>query len=1026
MRMFRHKRPLFQQFLRRNVFVDVPLFLASVGLRFLFAIVFAVGLSGCSVFFSQAELLGLLPPGQSVDPANNKPVVTRMTSLGGEISTAAPISINGKVIFIGGDYTLGNELWVHDPINASTTLLKDIFPGPMSSEPQAFHIRSDGSLVFFIARDSTGYQVWRTDGSASGTIRLTNHPQQDYASTRVFKSLGASVAFLANDGVSGFELWKSDGSAAGTVLIKDINPGSASAFSNFLSTPQIVLMGGRNYFVANDGVNGAELWSTDGTSLGTQLSAELVVGAGSGAIGEMATLGTNLFFTADAGGVGRELYISDGTQVGTSLLKDIRVGASSSSPQSFFVHGAKIYFIARQAAYSIWESDGTSVGTIQVNANVQIAFSSTPYQVVGDYIFLNALQVSSGANGALAINLNTRTETVLGAGLIFGVVSFISSFIPGAVLGDTLIIPMTNSVSGGELWAIDTGDVSLSRSMITDINPGGSSGVSSILGVKDGKVVFLGDDGVSGLEVWSTDGTAIGTSLIKDTFAGATSSKYGGVSGASSGFVANDRIYFTAARPGEVPKFWVTDGTTLGTAVVQDSPATWAQNGVPTNTRYPLGLVGSKILFKNYDSTYHEELWTFDPISSAVGILKDISASMGQSIYHLYYTGWFSGKFLFNGWDPTLGESLWISDGTTAGTTMVIDTYSGTTGMGAVKPMGSVGTKAIFGSYDTVNGQEIWSTDISTSATVMTGNMAAGVASFNTCYGNGIEFGGFLYFCGAPVAPDPTGFELYKTNGMVGGTSLVKNISPAASASGVTALVGTVHDGYLYFAATDGVVGVELWRTDGTDPGTTLVKDINIGAASSIIALGFDTAFLPVEGGFIFQADDGTNGRELWFSDGTAVGTQMISELRSGTGDPTFTKFVDLKSVGAKKYVFYADDGVHGLEPFVTDGTAAGTFSLGDLYPGTNGSAASRNDVALSELAVLSGAIYFTVDDGVHGPETWVSNGTVEGTKLYAETVEGVAAFPIRGTLVFGTDLYIFAMTGIGAPEIFKIIPPQN
>ncbi|MFN9175065.1 MAG: ELWxxDGT repeat protein, partial [Synechocystis sp.] len=41
-------------------------------------------------------------------------------------------------------------------------------------------------------------------------------------------AVGNILYFQALDGVNGLELWKSDGAAAGTVLVKDINPGSAS------------------------------------------------------------------------------------------------------------------------------------------------------------------------------------------------------------------------------------------------------------------------------------------------------------------------------------------------------------------------------------------------------------------------------------------------------------------------------------------------------------------------------------------------------------------------------------------------------------------------------------------------------------------------------------------------------------------------------------------------------------------------------------------------------------------------------
>src|SRR3984957_5673602 len=85
---------------------------------------------------------------------------------------------------------------------------------------------------------------------------------------------------------------------------------------------------------------------------------------------------------------------------------------------------------------------------------------------------------------------------------------------------------------------------------------------------------------------------------------------------------------------------------------------------------------------------------------------------------------------------------------------------------------------------------------------------------------------------------------------------------------------GLTLGGYVYFAATDGpngTTGRELWRTDGTAAGTTLVKDINPGAADSSPVL------LAVAGtNLYFMANDGVHGTELWKSDGTSAGTMLV------------------------------------------------------------------------------------------------------------------------------------------------------
>ena len=79
-------------------------------------------------------------------------------------------------------------------------------------------------------------------GSSSQPHNLTN--------------VNGTLFFGANDGTNGFELWKSDGTAAGTVLVKDIFPGAFGSVPQFLTA-----VNGTLFFAARDGTNGRELWA---------------------------------------------------------------------------------------------------------------------------------------------------------------------------------------------------------------------------------------------------------------------------------------------------------------------------------------------------------------------------------------------------------------------------------------------------------------------------------------------------------------------------------------------------------------------------------------------------------------------------------------------------------------------------------------------------------------------------------------------------------------------------------------------
>ncbi|MCM2278611.1 MAG: hypothetical protein NDJ89_11110 [Oligoflexia bacterium] len=397
------------------------------------------------------------------------------------------------------------------------------------------------------------------------------------------------------------------------------------------------------------------------------------------------------------------------------------------------------------------------------------------------------------------------------------------------------------------------------------IDPAGTGG-GPRFGMRSGGVYyFSASDGVSGSELWRTDGTAEGTFQVKDIVPGASGSGPGD-------FVdVNGTLFFRADDGISGDELWKSDGTAAGTVLIKD-----IRSG-SLSAVSPGGLIagpGGVLLFGAFDGfDAGRELWRSDGTEAGTFILKDINPGGMNSSPIGFFS--FGGAVYFRAVGVT-GSELWKSDGTEAGTILVKDLYPG----------GGSGTPSIFfsGDYlllladDGVNGAELWRSDGTEAGTLFLKDLNPGPTGSSA--GTARRVGDQVFFQANGGA---TGLELWKTDGTSEGTALVKDINPGAGHSSVRMAADV--NGTLFFIANDGVHGFELWKSNGTEVGTVLVKDIVPGAGNGVREplFGLEPSFAVMNGIYYFVADDGIHGEEIWRSDGTEAGTYLVQDFNPGS-----------------------------------------------------------------------------------------------------------------------------------------------
>jgi len=407
-----------------------------------------------------------------------------------------------------------------------------------------------------------------------------------------------------------------------------------------------------------------------------------------------------------------------------------------------------------------------------------------------------------------------------------------------------------------------------------------------------------------------------------------------------------------------------------------------------------------------------------------------------------------AGGLFFTADDGTHGRELWMSLG--RGATFLVKDIRPGVATSNPRRLVTAGDRLFFTAEDGVHGRELWVSDGSATGTVMVKDIWPG--SIGSAPDQLLAFGDVVYFA---ANDGRNGNELWRSDGTPEGTFLVEDLypgedpsNPGTPASSNPRRLARVDDA-LYFLANEGGF-VHVWRSKGRSSATRIftgseeaflfsftaagqslffLVDDHQGEASLWRSRGRHTEYLSSFPGLyphdlaavgrklLFSAGAGEEGHpgdprgeELWVSDGTERGTELLKDLWPGSASSAPASFVALNGW----LYFTAQEGAHGRELWRTDGTARDTALFRDLVPGSQGSSPQG-------LTEAFGRLFFSADTPSRGREPWMSDGTRSGTVPLRELAAGEASSDPQAFTPSGWEVFFTATEAEHGEELWAL-----
>ncbi|QHT70452.1 T9SS type A sorting domain-containing protein [Rhodocytophaga rosea] len=834
------------------------------------------------------------------------------------------------------------------------TLVKDINKIPLSVIAP-LHLTSFNGVLYFSAESSLhGRELWRSDGTDAGTYLLRDITTGiNSSSPSMFTVVNNTLYFVANeihkeDYINNkfehhYELWKTDGTPQGTIQVGYF-PMQSPQINLYNAYPKLQLVATNNalYFTVNNAPAGYELWKTQGSNTGKVLDVSgdpynpfpnaYQIGAASNYI----------YFTASGNTTGFALWRTNGSTAGTVLVKESNTIYGITSLTAV---GDILYFAFQDPnGQELWKSNGTPQGTQVVKATKT---------ALGGLFNANGLlyfTIETSATTQLWKSNGTAAGTVLVKdGLVFpsiqtvvgNTIYFISSFQLWKTDGTTAGTVMLKSFEQESYVSIQTSAVnntlyvrvyvyatyelslwksegtSQSTTLIQEFNPSENNVFSPFLVTLRESVYFVSEE-----SLWKSNGTPTSTQPLYPVVLNANQGSH-----PSSMLNVNGLIYFIAGDGVSGFALLKTNGSEANTVLVKQNGGTGPVQKANLLT-YNNSTVYFQVTSYNMENQLvNVQLWKSDGTNASTVLIKTFDTGIiGESRYWNGYLYFFTGK------------QLWKSNGTPLGTALVKNVNTEFIGLL------TVWNNALYFRDENA----LWKSDGTSQGTIVLKNIDGdGIANFTP--GNGL-----LYFTDYATG-------LWKTDGTPAGT-----VSFGPKILGINSMV--FFKSALYFSAAE-----NLYKSNGTTAGTSIIKTIvkyDENNVENLTVVGNSLYFT-----FLSISSDLTSYNELWKSDGTPAGTQVVKLVRAQ----------NLKAVN-NTLLFEISRVLNGKSAnqlWRSNGTSANTSLVAEL------------SVQLTYSAIAANSFYFSGNDGNRGYELWKYD------------VEACMQAPVTNLLLIGSTVCV-------------------